>query len=311
MKSFLVGVIVLIAATSMTALADSLDGALPIPKFTSVTATASATFDSVSRIYTYNYVVGNPGTNTGAIKEIGLDISSRTSVTYGDPNALTIRYGTKLFTFAKFAALLPPTARPMSPTGIAPPGPWRGAITASGRALFAGGGPAGSTIAPGHSIGGFSITSFEPPALRDVAAFPDWVYVATDPANPNSDVGDDQSARAQQIEASLVVHTYTLGPSDVFPGSSAHWNAFQDSLAHAIALGWVSDATLARTLSSQLAQALAAAEAGDGTRAKVDLLTLLNTLAASTASQRRQEVYDLVKLNADSLRANIADKPIR
>ena len=96
--------------------------------------------------------------------------------------------------------------------------------------------------------------------LRDVTVFPDWVYVATDPADPTGDVGDDQTARAQQIAGSLRVHTYTLGPSDVFPGSYAHWDAFRDSLAQAIALGWVSDATIATNLSNQLATALAAAE---------------------------------------------------
>lgn len=135
---------------------------------------------------------------------------------------------------------------------------------------------------------------------------PDWELVVED----HDAVTDQDLADAGAAEAEMRFRTYTLGPSGVAPGSYTHWNQLRDNLDRAIQLGWVPDASLAQTLKTQLADARAALDADNGTLAKMRLQTLLNTLAQTNSGQRRQEVDDLLRLNAQSLIARTADAPI-
>lgn len=283
------------------------DGALPIPALGDVQVAATASFDATTEIYRYAFAVANPPSSTGNINYFYLDITS-TGPAIGDPDALTVAYvRNQALTFRQLLNDAPDNQVNVVPVGIQVPPGWYGDLYARGAAAFISlpVGDGGQKILPGQSQGGFVLQSFGSPTLREIAIIPVWAYVTI-----SGDATQEEEQRAVEIEESIQVHLLSLGPSAAFPGSVVQWNQLRDDLQRAIGLGWVSDATLGQTLTTQLADARAARDAFDGTLAKARLQVLFNTISASTAAQRRPELNDLVALNTQSLIANTQDTPI-
>ncbi|MGH7259795.1 MAG: hypothetical protein ACREI9_03820 [Nitrospiraceae bacterium] len=286
---------------------------MPIPTLQGVQVQGEVTFDPGTRRYTYRYTVSNPAVNTGQIWHVEVDVTTtipRAFTPAFDSSGLTIPKagGVNLFTFDEVLAKRQPLALPAGttvvPFGQQVPSGWNGGLMRNGFASFSSSGLA-VRILPGQTLTGFALIGPGMPTIRKMKVRPFWTYVV-----PDVHVTDPvEEAAAAQVEEDIIFHTFTLGPSAHTPGTFAHWDQLRDDLNQAIQLGWIPDATLANTLVAQLASARQALDAQDGTLAKSRLQTLIQTITQSTTVQRRREVFDLVLLNAQRLKADTLDTP--
>jgi len=287
------------------------DGALPIPVFTDVTIDATVSHDAPTDRYTYGYSISNPATNTGKIYGISIDVSAPQSITYSDLD-FNIPFGISTKPFSAMLAYLQGLKGlvPVIPFGQSVPDGWSGGLGARGIAMFDASNSGSSTgqadyVYPGETQQGFALISHGVPTIREVVFEPDWIYVSTS----TEGIADEETRRAHEINQAIRYTTETLGPAAVRLGSFDHWDQLRNDIEKAKQKGWISDAALADTLMTQLASARAALDAEDGTLAKSRLQALLATIKQSTPSQRRQEVFDLVRLNVESLIAHTEDTP--
>ena len=186
---------------------------------------------------------------------------------------------------------------------IAPPG-WTGGLGVDSVAHFAC--IDAPNIVPGTSLGGFQLISYGVPTIRNAQIMPFWMHIVDD----HDAVPDADRIEAGKIEQDIIFHTVSLGPSGVSYGSFAHWNQLRDDLVRAIQLGWITDPTLASTLTSQLATARQSMDAKDFYTAKILLQPMLATISQSVPLQRTSEGYALVYLNVQSLINNTPNNQI-
>lgn len=286
-------------------------GLMPEPTLHDVTVEARTVFDTAKGMYRYDYHLGNPATNTGAIWYFKVDISQPVQYPAPSvPDGLTLPVGNTSRTFGEVLGELQPllpTGSTVVPVGQdAPPG-WNGGLGRDGYAGFAKGSN-GQTIAPGTGMDGFALFSPRVPTLRDVQAKADWVLIVPD----HDEVDDETLAEAGHVEQRITFTTTSLGPSPIAgEGSFEHWGRLHDDLERAISLGWFHDAALANTIRQQLADARIALDAGDGTLARSRLQTLLAALSSVDTTHCRREALDLLTLNINSLVAHTPDTPVR
>lgn len=284
------------------------NGALPLPVLRNIQVDATMNYNPVEGTYQYQYEITNPASNTGKINSIWVDIRSTTLPPVGDPDALTIDFGSRTKTFREKLAFFK-NPQIMVPVGIAVPTGWHGSIYARGVAGFDTGVPPGISrngdiVPPGESRSGFELTSFTPPALREMTLSPDWIYISTNPEG----ISEEESARAAELEDSLPDHVLTLGPGSAAAGTYQHWYDFFKDFQKILDLGWISDAALAQSLTTQMAAVREAFfDRRDSTVAKQRLQAVLSTLSSSSAIQRRAEVRDFLDISARSLIANTED----
>lgn len=284
-------------------------GLLPVPVLQDVDVQSQVQFDSGTDRYTYQYSFTNPPTNTGEIWRIKIDIRQNRYQQGLDSSGLTIPRGSATPTFDSLLEDLEPLALPtgitLVPIGQRTPTGWHGGIGRDGFGGFSSG-TGTPKIKPGSSQGGFEIISAGVPTIRQIQVIPDWVLLVRD----HGAVTDAELDQAAIDEQNMMFVTETIGPSGVIRNAVTLWNQVRDDLALAISLGWFSDMALADTLTTQLSSAREVLDASDGTLAKARLQQLINSLDLSTASQRRQEIHDLLKLNALNLLDLTADTPI-
>lgn len=115
-------------------------GLVPVPTLKDVQTQAQATFDTSTSLYTYDYTVNNPASNTGDIYIINIDISIETPKSFLSSQGLTIPFGVNLLTFDEVFAL-ERNPVPMVPVGIQVPQGWRGGLWSTGGVLFGSGDP--------------------------------------------------------------------------------------------------------------------------------------------------------------------------
>ena len=72
---------------------------MPVPVFIEAKVTAEVTYDSITGLYTYNYIITNPATNTGEIYLINIDITKPPKSISLSSKDLTIPQGTSIKTF--------------------------------------------------------------------------------------------------------------------------------------------------------------------------------------------------------------------
>lgn len=288
-------------------------GQLPTPTLLGVQTQAAVSLDPTSQLYTYNYTVANPSSNTGEIWLIAVDVSTRFPKTFSPPfdsSDLTIPYGVSTLSFDEMVSLvspldLPPSSGYLVAFGQQVPTGWAGGLSNAGLAHFATRDNS-PNVGPGGSITGLILQSRGLPTLRPMQAIPFWDLVVASEADATPAI----DAAAAQINQSIIFRTVTVGPSGVSAGSAGHWDQLRDDLNQARLLGWIPDLGLANALITQLASARQAYDAIDGTTAKPRLNTLIQTISSSTPTQRRAEVAALVLLNAQALRDNTLDTPI-
>ena len=286
-------------------------GSIPVPVLDNVEVQAAATFDVGTGLFTYTYSVTNPSSNTGEIRHLALDVTTRiprSGVPAFDSSGLTMPRGAAgLVPFDEKLADLEPLSVPAGtsviPFGQLAPSDWAGGLRLDGFAGFSTLTKA-ARILPGMGLGGFELISRGMPTILEMQIKPFWLF--TSPGDPTP----EEIEQATEIEASIILHTVTLGPSALTPGTFAHWDRLREDLNQAIQLGWIPDVSLANALVSQLASAREALDSEDGTLAKARLQTLIDTISQSTPAQRRPEVEALIRLNAEQLIEATPDTPI-
>ncbi len=290
-----------------------LDGALPIPVLDNVGVSATVSYNAVTDRYTYEYTVTNPASNTGEIDGIHIDVSNPSpgNLTFSDVD-FVIPYGITNITFTEALETLAGfDSVPVIPFGLTVPAGWRGSIAARGTAFISSSDiltavGQNDKILPGETTGGFELFTVAPPTFRKIVFIPDWIYISTD----TEGTSDEEGERAREISAQIRYTSETLGPAAVRLGSFTHWDQVRNDIDRSIQKGWIMDTILADALVAQLASARDALNAEDGTLAKNRLHTLLTTITQSISAQRRQEVFDLVRLNAQKLIEYTSDTPI-
>ena len=276
-------------------------GLLPIPVLRDVQIRAEARHDAARGWYVYAYTVSNPARNTGEIDGIEIDIQNP----YGTrlaADGLTISRGGNPYDYQQQYDRIkasPYWGRHLPlfvPVGLKVPPRWNSGLKVTEVASMH---PSAGydSIKPGMSQGGFELTSYGLPAIRDVWFTPEWVFMVAD--HDAVTLADREAAG--QIEQDIKYQTVTLGPSGVDRGSFAHWNLLRDDLARAIQLGWFPDAVLANALSTQLAAAREALETRDLYLTHQRLNALFATISASTPAQRTSEGYGLMYFNVKAI----------
>ena len=286
-------------------------GQIPVPTLDNVSVDATTNYDLNTNHYRYNYSFQNPGSNTGEIWNIKIDIRQNPRFAgQFDSSGLTIPYGNSITSFSEMLIRRQPLDLPVGtvlvPIGQQVPSGWNGGFGKDGYARFTAGNGS-SKILPGKTMSGFTVVSSGVPTIREVQVVPNWALVVDD----HDAVTEEQLEQAAVIEKNLPFTTYSLGPSGFFSfGSDMHWTQLADDLQQAINLGWITDNTLAQTLVEQLNFARQALDQSDGTLAKSRLQIVLQTMLDSSADQRNQEIFDLVTLNIENLTLNTPDTPI-
>lgn len=292
-------------------------GLMPTPVLNNARISADAVFDRAAGTYTYAYTVANPASNTGEIWDIKIDVSADGSTNgmanqtggLSIPSGLlredfTTALSDRMATNNRLSEPWPLQPQTIVPFGSNVPQGWFGELGIDSVASFTSGNA--PNIVPGTSLGGFQLISYGVPTIRDVQLIPLWMHIVDD----HDDVPDADRLAAGQTERDIIFHTVTLGPSGVSYGSYAHWDQLRDDLARAIQLGWISNNTLARNLTTQLAYARQAFDAHDLFTTKSRLPALLDTINRSTPAQRSSEGFALVALNVQSLIDNTGDNQI-
>lgn len=283
-------------------------GLMPVPVLKDVQVRAQTRLDASTGHYTYAYSVNNPAQNTGEILRFYIDIMG-TEINWQDTSGLTIPIRNVRYDYADYIQKrefeytknrFGIDARRFVPFGQNVPPGWNGGLTEGGHASFSSPNNV-PNIKPGNSLSGFELISRGVPSIRKIQLIPNWVLVLESEDDYTPEIG----AASDKIKDNMVFETITLGPSGFAPGTFAHWSQFRDDLTLIIQLGWVPDNTLANKLTTQLAAARQAADAQNVTLATTGLKQLINTISASTSTQRIQEVYDLVRLNAENLLVNL------
>ena len=289
-------------------------GQVPTPILRDVQVQGEASFSVGTGLYSYTYTVTNPGTNTGDIWRIEIDMTTQvtpvSTLPAFDSTDLTIPSGAAGFllfeeVLADIEPLELPAGRSLLPFGQEVPPDWLGGLDVNGFAGFSSR-DSSSDVLPGTNLSGFELQSRGMPTIRRIQVIPHWMFVV----DSEEEVTPEMQQLADQINEAIVFHTFTLGPSALTPGTFGHWDRLRDDLDQAIQLGWIPDAALANTLVTQLASAREALDDRDGTLAKTRLQTLIETVTQSTPAQRRSEVEGLVRLNAEKLIESTPDTPI-
>lgn len=213
----------------------------PVPVFASANVQVDVQRDSSNPFveYVYTYTIGNPGTNTGEIWHVRIDISDPLE-RFDPPTNATLPRGTATIDFFQYRDRIQPLILPAGASVIpisqqVPPG-WLGGFGRDGFLGFASGNGT-PNILPGESLGGFQMTSRRVPTLRRIHVIPDWMFLVAD----HNETTDEDLEEAATVEASLRFTTTTLGPSTVIgQGSFEHWNKLRDDLNEMIdALQWM------------------------------------------------------------------------
>ncbi|MHB8728415.1 MAG: hypothetical protein ACYC9K_05185 [Sulfuricaulis sp.] len=283
-------------------------GVNPIPVVNNLTVQTAISYDAGTRFYTYTYAVTNPPGNTGSIWLILLDMTAPLNYTNTSGAVLTMPEGAAgNVTFdSEWQSIRRPSVPinfKMIPFGITAPAGWDGMVDLDGTGGFGGGDNA--MIDPGQTVGGLSLISPGLPTIKTMQLIPWWVL---DMGQTEAD--EDQMKQAAQIAKALVVHVSVLAPSWVSPGEFDHWDELQKDVAGAIQLGWIADATLAQTITSQLQAARTSMNnEGPDFNTVTALKTLLNTVASSKPGQLTADVYSLLTNNVNAMLSVYGNPP--
>ena len=292
-------------------------GSMPVPALRDMAVVGGVTRDAGQGFMNYRYTLTSGAQSRGEVFMAVIDVSARADVYYSDSDAFRIPNATGSISFADarlFFDVLKNYKQARGvfddeyngtwhiPVGLAVPAGWVGGLTIDGGAQFLlrdrqrG-------IAPGTSLGGFSLQSYAHPTLRDMRISPFWMHVVAD----HDLVGSDERQQASDIEAALDVVVPTLGPGGAHPGTVGHWNAIRDDLQRMRSLGWIADPAWGDAVALALAEARQAYDAQDYYLTKQRIERAQVIVAESKPAQRRGEVADHLRENLWLLYNSTAD----
>ena len=297
--------------------------ALPILTHTQVLTTVE--YDGASGLYTYQYSVTNPTTNTGEVRTILLDNSIPSGgaalssegfmVNQGGLGNRRITYDDEVLN-SGLGHLIPGVSRsipPNIPVGIEvpqvePPREWMAGINFDGRIRW-GTGSFSTLIQPGQSTSGFVVTSRGLPTIRAIRIEPYFVP----PGNvEQEEYSDEDYAEIKALENSIAFKGKTLGPTAppaVFD-SLAFIGTIRGYIAESQTLGWL-NADLAATLNGHMDAVITAINTGDIATAKLQVQAFIDALPIppSGTAACTSECSGLLVFNAQYLLDQLSTKP--
>lgn len=285
-----------------------------------VKVSATAILGTATGIYTYNYSIYNPPINDGKIRSFDIDISKPSGGQELNSAGLIIQRwvkadGTMLKRsfeeeIARLRKLLrkpviPVGARP--PLGLPFPG-WSADITVTGTVGW--GGSDENLILPNQTLGGFILTSYGLPGIREAT---------NDPVIDYDNLPEEYWENVElttQLQDSLTYHLKTIGPTA--PPADFKPLPFLDyiiSLKHeAYNLGWIKNKGIENSLDAKLDNAKKKIEQGNIEAAKNILNAFINEVEAqgcvtyedcSSGKHISPEAYALLKYNVQYLISNL------
>ncbi|HBO84351.1 MAG: hypothetical protein A2073_05785 [Deltaproteobacteria bacterium GWC2_42_11] len=272
-----------------------------------VKVTGLVMLDSTTGIYTYNYSIFNPPINDGKIFHFEIDITKPLNSQELNSAGLVIRRGVKaqggmiIRSFEEEVARIKEVLqKPVIPVGAQPPfgqpfPGWITAITVMGTVSW--GGSEQSLILPNQTFGGFILTSYGLPGIRDVKIEPD-IDIDNLPEQYWENI-----ELTKQLEDSLIYQTKTLGPTA--PPADFKPVSFIDyiiSMKHeAFSLGWITNQGIEQSLDAKLENAKKKIEQGNKNAAKNILNAFINEVEAQKDKHLTSEAYGLLKYNVEYL----------
>ena len=268
-------------------------GNIPVPIFTNASVRAEITYVSGTGLYTYNYSITNPATNTGEIWSIDIDIRQPSYGQALSSDDLTIPHGFITDSFdesiSDFKGLNITT---MVPVGITVPSGWGGDLGVRGVAGFSSNNDS-PNILPGETKGGFQLISRGLPAIRNIEIQPWWIMAV------NEEATDEDANIGRATIKSLKYTTKTIGPTT--PPRDFNARDFLDIIKgyidESVTLGWIIDSTLAASLKTNLDSARSLIETDDTSSAKVSLGEMMDLINNATSSQLTSEARGLLFYN--------------
>jgi hypothetical protein len=290
--------------------------AQPPAPLKNIEVTAAVEYAPKNHLFTFGYVVRNPGTNTGQISMVDIDISRAPETAELSSEGLVLHGGVN----RKGEMMMRPfdeelrrmnmvMKKPIIPVGVRPPQTWRGAITVMGTAHW------GSTdkanfIGPDNSLSGFVLMSRGIPSIRDVSVQPHWILVV------DGYVSDEDIEESKRIEEEITFKGKTIGPTA--PPVDLKPVDFLDNIIEmkheAFSLGWITNKGIERSLDAKLDAARKKLTAGDYGTARNILNAFANEVEAQGCETREDcpkgkhllpEAYALLKYNAQYLADNL------
>lgn len=297
--------VALLIATVPASAADT--GQMPAPVFRDLSVSVSVTIrrhsDAKYNDYEYDYAVGNPSSNTGALAFIKIDMLDSGKPDY----RLTEGYdfptgGGGRFSFMHWVKILDsvgamPPGKRFVVVGAEVSGSWMGALGHDGMVAFATG-DEGAPVAPGHTKSGLKLISPAPPTIRKIEMHPTWAYV---PAEGDQELDPDDMDALQKIRDSITCNGFTLGPSNTATEGKQYWDRLHKDWQHAIELGWVPDSMFAQQLTEQFGAARSAFVSGNADKARAALHKLDAMVRQAGRQQLRPEARALIVFNLPGL----------
>jgi hypothetical protein len=274
-------------------------GKIPVPTFSSAGVGADVSLASGTGLYTYNYSITNPSTNTGAIWEFDIDISQPKYGATLSSEGLIVSHGEISESFEEALSIMKNPVT-MVPVGINVPSCWCGDIANRGTAGFysSSGCP---KILPGETKDGFQLISRGLPTIRSIEIQPWWVMVRDEAATRES------RATGVATTKSLKYTTKTIGPTapplNLVPATFL--DLIKSYIDESVTLGWFTDTTLTSTLKSKLESIPALIDADDPSSAKVVLGEMMDLINSATSSQLTSEAKGLLYYNIQYLKSQI------
>lgn len=294
---FLIGIILL---------ASSSFAQIPSP-LKDIRVTGTVTLDNTTGLYTYSYSIFNPPANDGKVFIFEIDIVKPLNSQELSSNGLVIQSGMNIQGKILIRSFEEEVARikkilqkPVIPVGARPPlgypfPGWDVGIAVMGTVMW--GGSEQSLVLPNQTLGGFVLTSFGLPGIREAKLQPD-LNVDTLPDEYYENV-----ELTKQLGDSLIYRTKTIGPiappADFKPVDLL--NYIIDLKHQSFSLGWIDNAGVENSLDAKLDNAKKKIEEGNITAAKNILDAFLNEVESQNKKHLTSEAYALMKYNVQYL----------
>lgn len=273
-----------------------------------VEVSTTATQDTTTGIYTYNYSIYNPPINDGKIWSFDIDISKPLGGQELNSKGLIIQRGIKADGSMLIRSFEEEIAKRLMRKSVIPVGTqfngWSSGITVMGTVGW--GSSEKTMIIPGKTLYGFIIISRGLPGIRDAMLRPDIDY-----DNLPEEYWENVEL-TKQLQDSLIYSTRTIGPTA--PPADFKPIEFIDyiiNLKHeAYNLGWIKNAGIEQSLDAKLDNAKKKIEQGNIEAAKNILNAFINEVEAqgcvtyedcSSGKHISPEAYALLKYNVQYL----------
>lgn len=266
-----------------------------LPVLQAVGISASVTLNPGTGIFTYDYAISNPSSNTGQIWRVELDISRPDGSLELPSTGLT--NGSR---FHRATSELAQKKVPMIPVGVSPPPNWGVGLTVGATVSWGSGGEE-FRIFPGQGLAQFTVSSYGIPAIRSLKIYPRFELDPVDFATA------EDVKKHEEIEQKTTFKTKTVGPTA--PPANFVALDFLSSIIslkeESFALGWIDRSGIKQSLDAKLENAKKKLAGGDIKTAKNILNAVLNEVEAQKEKHLTSEAHALLKFNVEFLLSKI------